>query len=83
MIFPCLLFQVKRYNFLTRAKIQLTPYHANYFAYELTKQCSSNSIGKLAASLSDAQVDLNPHQVEAVLFAFPPPSQRTQFLLMR
>jgi hypothetical protein len=28
---------------------------------------------KLAAVLSDAQVDLNPHQIEAVLFAFRSP----------
>ena len=43
----------------------ITSYHAKYFAYELTRQHSSDSLQKLAASLSDAQVDLNPHQVEA------------------
>ena len=42
-----------------------TAYHAKYFAYELTKRCASDSMEKLAASLADAQVDLNPHQVEA------------------
>src|SRR3972149_4398621 len=41
----------------------ITSYHAKYFAYELTRQYSSDSLQKLAASLSDAQVDLNPHQV--------------------
>lgn len=51
----------------------LTEYHAKYFAYELTKRSSSDSIDKLAASLSDAQVDLNPHQIEAALFAFRSP----------
>lgn len=51
----------------------LTPYHAKYFAYELTRQRPSNDIGKLTASLQDAQVDLNPHQVEAALFAFKSP----------
>jgi len=51
----------------------LTPYHAKYFAYELTRRYSSDSLQKLAASLSDAQVDLNPHQVEAALFAFRSP----------
>jgi hypothetical protein len=45
-----------------------TAYHAKYFAYELTKRCASDSMEKLAASLADAQVDLNPHQVEAALF---------------
>jgi len=47
-----------------------TSYHAKYFAHELTKRCASDSVEKLAAALSDAQVDLNPHQAEAALFAF-------------
>ena len=50
-----------------------TKYHAKYFSYELTRQLPSNDIGKLTASLQDAQVDLNPHQVEAALFAFKSP----------
>src|SRR5690349_2269790 len=53
--------------------MQLTPYHAKYFAYELTKRYSSNSLQKFTASLSDAQVDLNPHQIDAALFAFHSP----------
>lgn len=52
---------------------QLTPYHAKYFAHELTKRNSSDNLQKLASSLMDAQVDLNPHQVEAALFAFRSP----------
>jgi SNF2 family DNA or RNA helicase len=51
----------------------ITPYHAKFFAYELTRQLAANDIGKLTASLQDAQVDLNPHQVEASLFAFQSP----------
>jgi adenine-specific DNA-methyltransferase len=50
--------------------MNLTDYHAKYFAYELTKRCPSDSLEKLAGALVDAQVDLNPHQVEAALFAF-------------
>ena len=50
-----------------------TAYHAKYFAHELTKRCSSDNPEKIAASLADAQVDLNPHQVEAALFAFRSP----------
>ncbi len=53
--------------------MQLTSYHAKYFAYELSRQLPANDIGKLTASLQDAQVDLNPHQVEAALFAFQSP----------
>jgi superfamily II DNA/RNA helicase len=53
--------------------MQLTPYHAKYYAYELTRRYSSNSLQKFTASLADAQVDLNPHQVDAALFAFHSP----------
>lgn len=60
--------------------MQLTDYHAKYFAYELTKRCSSDSVEKLAPVLADAQVDLNPHQVEAALFAFRSPFSRGAIL---
>jgi superfamily II DNA/RNA helicase len=53
--------------------MQITSFHAKFFAYELTRQLPSNDIGKLTASLQDAQVDLNPHQIEAALFAFQSP----------
>lgn len=51
----------------------MTVYHAKYFAYELTKRSPSDSVEKLAAALSNAQVDLNPHQIDAALFAFSSP----------
>ena len=60
--------------------MQITAYHARYFAYELTKRCSSDSVEKLASVLADAQVDLNPHQVEAALFAFRSPFSRGAIL---
>jgi len=53
--------------------MKLTPYHAKYLAHELTRRYASDSVQKLAATLSDAQVDLNPHQVDAALFAFRSP----------
>src|SRR5271155_2598626 len=58
----------------------LTHYHAKYFAYELTKRCPSDSAEKLAGALVDAQVDLNPHQIEASLFAFRSPLSRGALL---
>lgn len=58
----------------------ITDYHAKYFAYELTKRNPSDSIQKLAASLIDAQVDLNPHQIEAALFAFRSPLSKGAIL---
>lgn len=58
----------------------MTACHAKYFAYEITKRCASDSTEKLAAALSDAQVDLNPHQIEAALFAFRSPFSRGAIL---
>lgn len=60
--------------------MNLTPFHAKYFAYELTKKSSSDSMQKLASTLVDAQVDLNPHQVEAALFAFRSPLSKGAIL---
>ncbi len=51
----------------------ITIYQAKYFAYELTKRSASDSLEKFGATLFDAKVDLNPHQVEAALFAFKSP----------
>jgi adenine-specific DNA-methyltransferase len=50
-----------------------TDYQAKYFAHELTKRCPSDSVEKLASTVAGAQVDLNPHQVDAALFAFKSP----------
>jgi hypothetical protein len=60
--------------------VKITPYHAKYFAYELTKRCSSDSLEKLSSTLSNAQVDLNPHQIEAALFAFKSPLSKGAIL---
>ncbi len=60
--------------------MSLTDFNAKYFAYELTKRCSSDSIEKLAGALVDAQVDLNPHQVDAALFAFRSPLSKGALL---
>jgi superfamily II DNA or RNA helicase len=58
----------------------LTDFHAKYFAHDLTKRCASDNLEKLAGALVDAQVDLNPHQVEAALFAFRSPLSRGAML---
>jgi hypothetical protein len=60
--------------------MSLTHYHARYFAHELTKRSSSDNVDKLASALSDAQVDLNPHQIEAALFAFRSPLSKGAIL---
>jgi len=58
----------------------ITDYHAKYFAHELTKRCSSDSVEKLAGAVASAQVDLNPHQVDAALFAFKSPLSKGALL---
>ena len=50
------------------------------YAFELTKRCNSQTAEKLAVSLMDAQVDLNPHQIEAALFALKSPLSKGALL---
>lgn len=57
----------------TKQEMHLTAYHSKYYAHELTRRCSSDSDEKIAGAVAGAQVDLNPHQVDAVLFAFRSP----------
>jgi ERCC4-related helicase len=58
----------------------ITPYQAKYIAYELTRRFPSGSSQKFNVALMDAQVDLNPHQVEAALFAFKSPLSKGAIL---
>src|SRR6202050_40222 len=60
--------------------MSLTAYHAKYFAHDLTKRCASDSVEKLATALSNAQVDLNPHQIDAALFALGSPLSKGAIL---
>ncbi|MGE5481424.1 MAG: SNF2-related protein [Bacteroidota bacterium] len=50
----------------------LTPHHAKYYAYDLTRRAASG-MDRLSMALFDAAVDLNPHQIEAALFALQSP----------
>ena len=72
--------RLNEYDAGKRIAMNLTPHHAKFFAHELTKRCSSDSIEKLVGALVDAQVDLNPHQVEAALFAFQSPLSKGALL---
>jgi SNF2 family DNA or RNA helicase len=60
--------------------MSLTAYHAKLFAHELTKRSASDSVDKLANALSNTQVTLNPHQIEAALFAFRSPLSKGAIL---
>jgi ERCC4-related helicase len=52
---------------------KITSYHAKYFAHELSILHSASGVDRLSQSLFDASVDLNPHQIEAALFALDNP----------
>ena len=56
-------------------KIVITSYHAKYYAHELTRRHATDGVDRLSQSLFDASVDLNPHQIEAALFALRNPLQ--------
>src|SRR5262247_3399936 len=57
-----------------------TIFHSNYYAHELTRRFSSEKFEKLSQSLFNATVDMNPHQIEAALFAFRSPLSRGALL---
>jgi hypothetical protein len=52
--------------------MNVTAYHARYYAHDLTRRAASG-LDRLSTSLFDAAVDLNPHQIEAALFALESP----------
>lgn len=60
--------------------MELTNYHAKYYAHFLTNRRAADNPEKLAGALVDAQVDLNPHQVDAALFAFRSPLSKGALL---
>ena len=53
--------------------VQLSSHQQKYIAWELTRKRSAADEDKFTGVLAEAQVDLNPHQVEAALFAFRSP----------
>lgn len=54
----------------------MTAYHAKYYAHELTRRHTAQAVDRLSQSLFDASVDLNPHQIDAALFALRNPLQQ-------
>ncbi|MFA4986718.1 MAG: SNF2-related protein, partial [Candidatus Brocadiia bacterium] len=53
-----------------------TEYHSKFLATELTLRGAAGSIESLSRSIAGARVDLNPHQVDAALFALRSPLTR-------
>ncbi len=58
----------------------ITDYHSKYIATDLVRRRSSDSNEKLAVAVAGAQVDMNPHQVDAALFAFASPLSKGALL---
>ena len=61
-----------------RAEMQqpLTPHQSQYIAWLLTRRAAGDTVESLAPTLVDSQVDLNPHQIDAALFACHNPLSR-------
>lgn len=53
--------------------MKLTPHQAKYIAHDLTLQHAGGGIDRLSQALFNASVDLNPHQIEAAVFALRSP----------
>lgn len=58
------------------AQSLLTEHQSQYYAWLLTRRAAGDTVESLASTLVDSQVDLNPHQVEAALFACKNPLSR-------
>lgn len=56
-----------------RPKVEDTPHQAKYFAWQLTRRRRGGDVDRISQSLFDASVDLNPHQIDAALFALQNP----------
>jgi len=51
----------------------ITRYHAKYYAQLLTQKSVGDQLDSLSQSLLSSSVDINPHQIDAALFAFRSP----------
>jgi len=53
--------------------MRLTPHKASFLAYDLSRRYAADDRRRLLTPLSEAKIDLNPHQIEAALFALESP----------
>ena len=51
----------------------ITRYHAKYYAHLLSQKSIGNNVQDLSQSLLNSAVDINPHQIDAALFAYKSP----------
>ena len=57
--------------------MNLTPYHAKYFAHELTRRCPPDSVEKLAAALADTQDQADKQSEKLICWLEKKLSQKT------
>ena len=58
----------------------ITPAQQLYYAWDLSHKKSTSDDSRFTGVLSEAKVDMNPHQVEAALFAFKSPLSKGAIL---
>lgn len=58
----------------------ITDYHSQLYANELTLRAPIGTIERIAAALMGSRIDLNPHQVDAAVFAFKSPFSKGALL---
>ena len=58
----------------------ITDYHSQLYANELTLHAPMGTIERIAAALMGSRIDLNPHQVDAAVFAFRSPFSKGALL---
>lgn len=61
-------------------KNSITPAQQLYYAWDLSHKKSTSDNSRFTGVLSEAKVDMNPHQVEAALFAFKSPLSKGAIL---
>jgi hypothetical protein len=61
-------------------KVSLSDFHAKLYANELLRRYPSDNIERFTVALLDSKVDLNPHQIDAALFAFRSPLSKGAIL---
>ena len=57
----------------TKQNEMITRYHAKYYAQLLSQKSVGDNLQNLSQSLLNSAVDINPHQIDAALFAFKSP----------
>lgn len=60
--------------------MKYSPHQLAFFAHQLTRRAASSSMEAMAGALLDAQVDLNPHQIDAAMFATSNPLSKGSIL---